>query len=195
MRARYFAVAAFILIAPLAACSMGGAAGPDDTFTGALATKTGSVDAGQAAALISQYRQSHGRSAVSVDPTLMAIARLHSDRMAAANTMTHVLPGEGSFSQRLAAGNYPAGMAAENVAAGQSTLAEVLEGWRKSPSHNENLLEEHIDEIGIAVTVAPGTRYKYFWTLVLGKRRPANAGTMMDGPTITMGGSTPIPVQ
>jgi uncharacterized protein YkwD len=190
MRIHQLAFAALLAVLPLAACSMGGP-GPDDTFTGALATKTGSVDAGQAAALISQYRQSHGKSAVQVDPTLMAIARLHSDRMAAANTMTHVLPGEGSFSRRLAAGNYPAGMAAENVAAGQSTLAEVLEAWRKSPSHNQNLLEEHIDEIGIAVTVAPGTRYKYFWTLVLGKRRPANAEI---GPGLMMGGGVTLQI-
>jgi uncharacterized protein YkwD len=172
---------------PLSACTTG-SAGP--SFQTALATKPGAVNAQEAAVLISAYRKSKGRSAVSVDPTLMAIARIHSDRMAAANTMTHVLPGEGSFQDRLKAGGYQAGMAAENVAAGQTTLAEVLQAWKNSPSHNENLLEEHIDDIGIAVSVAPGSKYKYFWTLVLGKKLPANM--MGGGPAgfVTENGAT-----
>jgi hypothetical protein len=54
------------------------------------------------------------------------------------------------------------------------------------------MLEEHIDEIGIAVTVASGGKYKYFWTLVLGKKRPTGgmAGpggfTTANGATLTI---------
>jgi uncharacterized protein YkwD len=194
MPARPLAFAALLAFAPLAACSMSGfgSSRPTTSFETTASVKAGAVNAQEAASLISQYRRANGRSAVSVDPTLMAIARTHSDRMARADTMSHVLPGEGSFHDRLVAGGYDAGMAAENVAAGQTTLAEVLDAWRKSPSHNENLLEEHIDEIGIAVSVASGSRYKYYWTLVLGKKRPANAGTMMNGPIVTMGGAVTI---
>ena len=186
MRIPALAFAVLAAAIALAACTTG-SAGP--SFQTALATKSGTVDAGEAAALISAYRQSKGKSAVHVDPTLMAIARVHSNRMAAADTMTHVLPGEGSFQDRLRAGGYQAGMAAENVAAGQTTLAEVLQAWKNSPSHNENLLEEHIDEIGIAVSIASGGKYKYFWTLVLGKKRPTNMGGPAGG-FITENGAT-----
>ncbi|HVY18815.1 MAG TPA: CAP domain-containing protein [Bauldia sp.] len=189
MRAPSLALALVLAALPLAACTTG-SAGP--SFQTALATKPGMVDAAEAAALISQYRQSKGKSAVTVDATLMAIARLHSDRMAAANTMTHVLPGEGSFQDRLKAGGYDAGMAAENVAAGQSSLAEVLQDWKNSPSHNENLLEEHIDEIGIAVSLAPDSKYKYFWTLVLGKKRPAGGMAAPSGFTSANGATVTI---
>jgi uncharacterized protein YkwD len=183
MRTCHLILVALFAGLSLAACTTGGIG--KTSVRSALATAPGTVDAGEAAALISQYRQSRGRSAVTVDPALMAIARAHSDRMAAADTMTHVLPGEGSFRDRLVAGSYDAGMAAENVAEGQSSLAEVLQGWKNSPSHNANLLEEHIDDIGIAVSVAEGSKYKYFWTLVLGKRRPP-AG-MMGGPGLIPG--------
>ncbi|MEJ0013903.1 MAG: CAP domain-containing protein [Bauldia sp.] len=180
---------AFAAAVALAACTTGGSSGAN--FQTALATKAGTVDAAEAAALISQYRRANGKSAVAVDPTLMAIAQVHSDRMAAADTMTHVLPGEGSFLDRLKAGGYQAGMAAENVAVGQTTLAEVLQAWQNSPSHNENLLEEHVDEIGIAVSIASGGKYKYFWTLVLGKKRPVGMGgpagiTTENGTTLTI---------
>ncbi len=188
MRASAFVFAALVAAVPLAACTAGGASGP--SFQTALATKAGTVNAGEAAALISAYRRSKGKSAVTVDPALMAIARVHSDRMAAADTMTHVLPGEGSFPDRLKAGGYQAGMAAENVAAGQTTLAEVLQAWKNSPSHNENLLEEHVDEIGIAVSIASGGKYKYFWTLVLGKKRPSNIGIGPGGSFVTENGAT-----
>jgi uncharacterized protein YkwD len=185
MRAAALVFAALVVAVPLAACTTGGSAGGAN-FQTALATTPGTVDAQEAAALISAYRQSKGKSAVKVDPTLMAIARVHSDRMAAADTMTHVLPGEGSFQDRLRAGGYEAGMAAENVAAGQKTLAEVLQDWKNSPSHDANMLEEHIDEIGIAVTVAAGGKYKYFWTLVLGKKRPQGmSGGPVGLPTAT----------
>ena len=192
MRPARFAVALLVSLAPLAACSTSsGTTGA--VFQTALASKPGTVDASEAAKLISDYRASKGLPPVTVDATLMQIARLHSDRMAAADTMSHVLPGEGSFHDRLVAGNYDAGMAAENVAAGQPTLAEVLDAWRKSPSHDANMLEPHVIEIGIALSVADGGRYKYFWTLVLGQRRPSGAAlgpsARSDGTVVTVGGA------
>ncbi|MEJ0098061.1 MAG: AMP-binding protein [Bauldia sp.] len=61
-------------------------------------------------------------------------------------------------------------MAAENVGAGQPTLAAILEAWRKSPGHNANLLLPDVSKIGIALALAQGGRYKYYWSLVLGER-------------------------
>lgn len=156
-----------------AACSMSG--GRDGMFTSAIAVREGTVDASEAAALISRYRQSHGLSGVVVDPTLMGIAQAHSRRMAEANKMAHVLPGQGSFGQKLRSGGWTGGPAAENVAAGQDSLTEVLQSWRKSPGHNKNLLYPGVTMIGIAVAIAPGTRYEKFWTLVLGGPRPPGA--------------------
>jgi uncharacterized protein YkwD len=104
--------------------------------------------------------------------------------------MAHVLPGEGSFRARLTAGGFDGGAAAENVAAGQDNLSEVLQAWRKSPGHNRNLLMPGVTHIGIAVSVAPESRYKTFWTLVLGAPRPAGAAVMPGpGPIVSVGGA------
>ncbi len=159
-------------------------------FKSPLATKPGVVDSREAASLISQYRRKNGLGGVSVDPTLTRIAAVHSKRMAAANKMAHVLPGEGSFRQRLSTGGFTGGTAAENVAAGQKDLATVLESWRRSPGHNRNLLMPGVTHMGIAVAVAPESRYKNFWTLVLGSPGGAAVVTLPDaGPTVvTVGG-------
>jgi uncharacterized protein YkwD len=130
---------------------------------------------------------------VTIDPTLTKIASTHANRMAATDTMSHVLPGEGSFQQRLIAGGFQASMAAENVAAGQPTLTAVLEAWRKSPGHNANLLLPHVSKIGIALALADGSRYKYYWSLVLGERYvPPPGGEGGPGPLIFKNGDTTV---
>jgi uncharacterized protein YkwD len=191
MPARY--VALLVLLLPLSACmSIGAESGP--FFKTELATKPGTLDAGQAATLISQYRASHGLPPVTIDPTLTKIASVHANRMAATDTMSHVLPGEGSFQQRLIAGGFQASMAAENVAAGQPTLTAVLEAWRKSAGHNANLLLPNVSKIGIALALADGSRYKYYWSLVLGERYvpPPGGEGGPGGPLIFQNGDTTV---
>jgi uncharacterized protein YkwD len=186
---------ALLATTPLAACTTA-AETVSSIFKNPRSTRVGSVDSSEAAALISQYRRSRGLSAVTVDPTLTKIAAVHSERMAKADKMAHVLPGEGSFQQRLQAGGFVAAMAAENVAAGQDTLAEVLEAWRKSPGHNANLLLPNVSKIGIALAIADDSKYKTYWTLVLGERyEPRPGAVMMNGPQppgeaqVTIGGA------
>jgi uncharacterized protein YkwD len=165
----------------LAGCSTGGS-GPSP-FDTALATAPGTVDPAEAAALISRYRASKGLGPVTVDPTLTAIAADHARRMAAANTMTHQLPGEPAFQRRLTDAGFIPQTAGENVAAGQKDLATVLEAWRKSPGHNANLLLPGATKIGIAVSVAPQSKYKEFWSLEIGERYvPPPGGAIMGGP-------------
>jgi uncharacterized protein YkwD len=178
-------LASCLAILALAACSTSGA-GPSP-FQTALATVPGTVDSGEAAALISRYRASKGLGPVTVDPTLTAIAAEHARRMAAASTMTHQLPGEPAFQRRLTDAGFIPQTAGENVAAGQKDLATVLEAWRKSPGHNANLLLPGATKIGIAVSVAPGSKYKEFWSLEIGERYvPPPGGAMMGGPMGTM---------
>ncbi len=181
MRAKALILIALLSVAPLSACTSA-AESVGSIFKSPLATKQGSVDAGEAAALISQYRRSRGLSGVTVDRTLTRIAAVHAQRMAAADKMAHVLPGEGSFTQRLAAGGFTAAMAAENVAAGQDTLADVLEAWQKSPGHNANLLLPNVSKIGIALAIAEGSKYETYWALVLGEWYVPRPGVTMVGP-------------
>ncbi len=157
------------------------------------AARPGTVDAEAAARLISQYRVDHGLKPLTLDPTLMRLASEHAQRMASMDRMSHTLPGEGSFAQRIAAGGFQASMAAENVAAGQKSLAAVFEAWRKSPGHNANMLLPDVSLMGIALAVQPGGRYHTYWSLELGERFVPRAGALGPGPgpgpQISIGGA------
>lgn len=127
------------------------------------------VDPSAAAAMISAYRKKNWLGAVTVDPTLSAIAAKHAKAMAAKDKLAHVLPGEVSFEARLVAGGYDAAYAAENVGAGYHTLDEAFAGWKKSPPHRANMLNRNIDRIGIAVAYNKGSKFRDYWCLVLAK--------------------------
>ena len=167
----------------LASCAGGGISGTLGTMLEQPdAAQPGTVDAEAAVRLISQYRVDHGLKPLRLDPTLMKLAAEHAQRMAAMDRMSHSLPGEGSFAHRIAAGGFQAAMAAENVAAGQKTLAQVFEAWRKSPGHNANMLLPNVSLMGIALAIQPGGRYHTYWSLELGERFVPRAGTPGAGP-------------
>jgi uncharacterized protein YkwD len=154
----------------------------------AAATK-GTVDVGAAVRLINEYRASRGLNPLSTDDKLMNIATTHAHLMASMDRMAHVLPGEGSFQQRIAAGGFQASMAAENVAAGQDSLQEVFDAWRRSPGHNANMLLSGISKMGIALAIQPGGRYHTYWALVLGEpAKPRAGGPSGGGPAVMFGG-------
>ncbi len=123
------------------------------------------VDAGQARRLISAYRQAHGRDGVSLDPVLVEVAQRQADAMASANDLSHTV--DGHLPQRLARVGADRPAAVENVSAGYASLAAALGGWRRSPSHDANLLFGPMRRMGIAAASAPGTRYRTFWALVM----------------------------
>jgi uncharacterized protein YkwD len=127
------------------------------------------VNPGAAAAMISAYRNKTGLGSVTVDPTLSAIAAKHARAMASQDLLAHVLPGEGSFAARLAAGGYDAAYAAENVGAGYHDLDEAFAGWKQSPPHRANMLNRNVDRIGIAVAYNKGSKFRDYWCLVLAK--------------------------
>jgi uncharacterized protein YkwD len=138
-----------------------------DTGNAARATKpdvpvADPID-GDAAAEISAYRRTNGVGPVTVDPALMQIAIEHSGRMAAAGQLTHVLPGEGIFTQRADRGNFEA----ENLfLAGNISVTDVVAEWSKRPDLNANLLLPGVTRIGIA-SAHGSDNTKHYWTLVL----------------------------
>jgi hypothetical protein len=184
--------AGFLVAATLTACA-GGFGGLGDFFarpeTAAAAATKGSFDVGAAVRLISEYRTSRGLKPLTIDDKLMKIASDHAQRMASMDRMAHVLPGEGSFQQRIAAGGFQASMAAENVAAGQDSLQEVFDAWRKSPGHNANMLLDSVSRMGIALAIQPGGRYHTYWALVLGEPFVPRGGGPVGGPAVMFGGA------
>jgi len=163
---RFPAIPLIVLLAALLAGCAAYELDKSPSFYESMARPGAEVDVNAAASMLSDYRRTFGLPAVQVDATLVAIARDQAKRMAAADKLTHD-PGGRGFTQRLAAGNYDAARAAENIGAGYHTLAEAFSGWRDSPSHNKNMLLPGATRVGIATAYAPHSKYKVFWALIL----------------------------
>ena len=58
----------------------------------------------------------------------------------------------------------------ENIAGGQTSPAEVVAGWMKSPGHRANLLNPDFREVGVAYVHAPNSEYQDYWVQDFGSR-------------------------
>jgi uncharacterized protein YkwD len=123
-----------------------------------------------AAALISQYRQAHGLSAVKTDAELTAVAERQARAMAKSGVMDHNVAGP--FSARVA--DVRVGAAGENLAQGTKTWAETIQRWETSSGHNANLLLPDATHIGAAVAYNEQT-HEAFRALVIGRMVPKRA--------------------
>jgi uncharacterized protein YkwD len=134
------------------------------------------LDAQAAATMISLYRKNNGVGAVVIDPELTRIAEAQSQAMANRNKLDHDV--KAPLPKRLQAAGYPSTLAVENVSAGYHTLAEAFSGWRDSPPHRANMLQNGVTKMGIAASYAPNTKYKVFWTLILASTEPRERAGM-----------------
>ncbi len=125
------------------------------------------IDVDQALRLINEYRAGKGLKPLSIDPLATAAAAALSEDMAKQDHMSHYGPNGADVGKRLKAAGYNYHMAAENVGAGQKTVAEIVDGWKKSPPHSRNMLLPEIKHMGIAYEYRPDAKYKTYWTLVL----------------------------
>lgn len=161
-------VAAAVLAALItSACAPIGGAG-ETTRSVMLVPAT--VDAGEAAAMISAIRARNGLGPVSVDPDLMSRAEHQARAMARAGVMSHTVGGD--FERRMRGRLTTA--AAENVGAGYTSLEAVMASWVASPGHYSNLLLPEATSIGIAVAFNAESAFGNFFSLILAGPRGAD---------------------
>lgn len=95
---------------------------------------------------------------------LDAVARAHSEDMVRRAFFSHASPEGDTWVERLgSAGVSGFAMAGENV--GQTSRAdpnfEILEGWKLSPAHRENLVSRPMNATGVGIARAPDGRLFY----------------------------------
>lgn len=141
-----------------------------DTKQVSASAATGGIPFSSAEAenAINAYRAQKGLKPIKLNDKLTEAARKHSEDMAKSDHISHFDADGADAWERVKRTGYPARLAAENIATGQRSLQDVLDGWQHSRSHNANLLLSDAEEIGIAVVYNPSTQFKTFWTLVLG---------------------------
>lgn len=126
------------------------------------------LDPESARTMINGYRSKKGLKPLTMNAKLTQAARRHSEDLAKHDKIGHKGSDGSDAWLRVKKTGYPALLAAENVGAGQMSLAEVFKGWQDSPSHNKNLLLPDATQMGIALVRNPNSGYGTFWTLVLG---------------------------
>jgi len=158
-------VCGVLLSAALGGCSSSTPPEGQPSFYRDLATSDATVDAAAARSMISGYRANNGLGPVTIDPGLMELAAEQAHTMAARDKLDHDVGRP--FQDRIQRSGFDASVAVENIGAGYHTLAEAFSGWRDSPPHRANMLNNQVTKMGIAAAYSPQSKYKVFWSLIL----------------------------
>ncbi|HVY50286.1 MAG TPA: CAP domain-containing protein [Devosia sp.] len=120
-------------------------------------------------AAINQARQINGNhKPMTYNAALAAAARSQANLMAEKDTLAHDLGV--TLRERVTAAGYQ-GAVGENIAGGQQTLQQAIEGWLNSPGHRATLLSDKFTEFGLAVARVPAgrkSRYGIYWCFIAG---------------------------
>ena len=116
--------------------------------------------------LTNRERTRHGLPPLTVDPRLTAAAQAHSSDMIARAFYSHTSPDGSQPWDRAAAAGASRRSIGENIACGQRSPAEVVEGWMNSPGHRANILKPDFTHIGIGF--AGGGSAGTYWTQLFG---------------------------
>ena len=73
--------------------------------------------------------------------------------------------------ERMSDAGYKYSWAAENIAAGQSDAAAVMDSWMNSAGHKKNILNCKLTELGVGMWKQPGSQYGVYWTQDFGTPR------------------------
>lgn len=124
---------------------------------------------------VNQFRARYSLAPLSLDPVLNVAAQRHSDDMAERDFFDHVTPTGSTVGDRATRAGYQWQRVLENLAAGQESPREVVEGWIKSPPHRKALMARDIDDAGIGYTFLAQdggiVRSYHYWTLNMGRKR------------------------
>ncbi|MFI2414499.1 CAP domain-containing protein [Streptomyces sp. NPDC018947] len=121
---------------------------------------------GEVVALTNRERARAGLPALTADQRLAAAAQAHSTDMVARDFYAHTDPDGGRPWDRAVAAGAAVGTVGENIACGQRSPAEVVEGWMHSPGHRANILTAGFTRIGVGL--AGGGRAGMYWTQLFG---------------------------
>lgn len=115
--------------------------------------------------LTNEARSEHGAEPVKLDEELAEVAQRKSEDMEQKDYFSHTSPTYGSPSNMLNHYGIDYRKALENIAAGQQSPEEVVEGWLNSEGHRRNILDEEVTHIGVGFSSAGS-----YWTQLFIKK-------------------------
>lgn len=109
--------------------------------------------------LTNQERAKAGLKALQIDAKLTQSAQAKSQDMKDKNYFSHTSPTYGSPFDQMKSFGVTYRSAAENIAMGQRSAAEVVKAWMESPGHRANIMNPSYTHIGVGLSDSG-----YYWT-------------------------------
>ncbi len=110
--------------------------------------------------LVNKERAAAGLPALKVNTKLAGVAEKKAEDLRDKNYFAHQSPTYGSPFDMMKQFGISYTSAGENIAKGQKTPSDVMNGWMNSPGHRANILNSNYTEIGVGyVTDSNGTTY------------------------------------
>ncbi|TCS93146.1 CAP domain-containing protein [Hazenella coriacea] len=116
----------------------------------------------EVARLVNIEREKRGLKPLTMSSQISDIARKKSNDMKVNNYFDHQSPTYGSPFDMLKQFGVSYKSAGENIAAGQRTAQEVMNGWMNSEGHRANILNPSFTHIGVGSVT--GGNYGTYWT-------------------------------
>ncbi|MGE4218879.1 MAG: CAP domain-containing protein [Alphaproteobacteria bacterium] len=124
---------------------------------------------------VNAFRAEYKLPALTPNPVLDRAAQGHADDMARRDYFAHIAPEGVDPGQRAVRAGYRFWRVLENIAAGQPTPREAVEGWKNSDSHRAAMLDRSVTEAGIGYAYLPNdggeARHVHYWALTMGQPR------------------------
>ena len=121
---------------------------------------------------LNSERRSRSLPPYAPSPVLDRVAQTYADDMLKRSHYGHVDPEGLTVRERAYAGGYDLRFIAENLAAGQPTVDEAMDGWMNSEKHRDNILSKIYTEAGFGLAIGHNKRgYQIIWVQVFGRPR------------------------
>ena len=111
--------------------------------------------------ITNNYRSLVGVSSLTLDSSLVTAANIRAKELS--DSFSHTRPNGSSCFTVLSELGISYGTAGENIAAGYSSSQSVMEGWRFSSGHYQNIISSKFKKIGIGVNIVNN---QYYWVQI-----------------------------
>lgn len=111
--------------------------------------------------ITNNYRSLVGVYSLTLDSSLVEAANIRAKELS--DSFSHTRPNGSSCFTVLSELGISYGTAGENIAAGYSSSQSVMEGWRSSSGHYQNIISSKFKKIGIGVNIINN---QYYWVQI-----------------------------
>ncbi|HEY3173842.1 MAG TPA: CAP domain-containing protein [Thermoanaerobaculia bacterium] len=124
----------------------------------------------QMLARVNAERSRRSLPLLAASAVLDRVAQAHADDMLRRSYYGHKSPNGETVRERALAGGYRLRFVGENIASGQSTVDEVMDGWMASDEHRPNILSKVFTEAGFGLAIGRNKGgFQVIWVQVFGR--------------------------